>query len=88
MKRPTPAKIPREITRPCLDCQGGFVTEINGAYMRQERQAAHVTLLQAASACGIGTSQLSRMERGEDTFQRGYADICARLYALRRRSGE
>ena len=82
-----PSKIPRETTRPCLDCQGGFVTEINGAYMRQEREEAHVTLSQAADACGVSRQHMSRIERGEETFQRGYAEICERLFARRRRAG-
>lgn len=60
---------------------------INPAYMKQKRIAAHVTQSQAASACGISTSHMSRMERGEETFQRGYAAICERLFERRRRSG-
>lgn len=84
MKR---SAVPREIKRPCLDCHGGFVTEINGAYIRQEREEAHVTVAQAAQACGVSRQHMSRMERGEETFQQGYALICERLFALRRRSG-
>lgn len=88
MKRAAAApKIPREIKLPCRDCQGGFVTEINGAYMRGEREAAHVTVDQAARACGVSRQHMSRMERGERPFERGYADICERFFTLRRRSG-
>ena len=83
-----PSKITREITRPCLDCQGGFVTEINGLFIRQERIAAHVTTSQAARACGVTRQHMSRMERGEETFQPGYAGICERLFARRQRSGD
>lgn len=61
---------------------------INPAYMRQERLDAHVTLSQAAGACQVSRQHLSRMERGEETFQRGYAEICERFYARRMRSGE
>lgn len=79
--------LPREITRPCPRCVDGIEVLINPAYMRQERLDAHVTLSQAALACGIGTSQLSRMERGEETYQRGYAEICLRFFQRRVRSG-
>ena len=55
--------------------------------MKQERIAAHVTVDQAARACGITRQHMNRMERGERTFERGYAEICERFFALRRRSG-
>jgi len=90
LSQPVPDQVlemARELTRPCTDCVDGFKKYINGQYMRKERRDAHVTLSQAAKACGIGTSQLSRMERGEETFQPGYAELLDRFYARRRRSG-
>lgn len=80
-------ELPREITKPCIECSGGVRVFINGEYMRRERLEAHVTLYQAAQACRIGTSQLSRMELGQETFQRAYAQACEALYARRRRAG-
>lgn len=82
------ALIPAEITRPCPRCADGIEVLVNPAYMRQERREAHVTLSQAASTCGISRQHMSRMERGDETFQRAYADICLRFYARRMRSGE
>lgn len=83
----TALAIPREITRPCPHCDGGFETFINGEFIRQERIEAHVTLSQAARACGISAAHMSRMELGGETFQRGYAEICERLFERRRRAG-
>lgn len=80
--------LPREITKPCSECDGGVRVFINGEYMRQERLAAHVTLSQAAQACRVSRQHMSRMERGEETFQRVYAEICERFFARRRRAGE
>lgn len=83
----TYSAIPRVITRPCTECRDGVVVQINGLFIRQEREEAHVTVAQAARACGVTRQHMGRMERGEETFQRGYAEICERLFAKRRRAG-
>lgn len=89
MARMGVSDLPREIRRRCLrQCASGEEVIINPEYMRQERKDAHVTLSQAASSCGISRQHMSRMERGDETFQRGYAEICERFYARRMRSGE
>lgn len=75
-----PEDQPREITL--------LEVRINGLYMREKRNEAHVTLSQAAQNLGISRQHLSRMERGTEKFQRSYAEACERFYARRMRAGE
>ena len=94
MKRAAAAKIPREvtrpaITRPCPACHGeGTVTVLDGRHFRKLRELSGVTLTEMARICDVSRPHLSRMERGEQTFQPRFADLYQRLFDRRQKSGD
>ena len=86
MKRAAPAISPA-ITRPCAACNGsGTVTALDGRHFRRLRELSKVTLTEMARICRVGRSHLSRMERGQGTFQPRFAELYQRLFDRRQKS--
>jgi transcriptional regulator with XRE-family HTH domain len=80
--------IPRQIERECHDC-GGMTMAYNGAYFRNLREQAKLTLAEMARAIGgVTGSHLSRMELGYERFLEQYARAYERLFERRRKAGE
>jgi len=59
---------------------------LNGAYFRNLRQQAEITLGQMGRICGVSAGQLSKMERGSRRFLEAHAALYIRLFERRRRA--
>lgn len=84
------AAIPREIKSSCPTCSTpAAATALNPAYFRNLRERAGISQTEAAGACGISMSYLSRMELGVPgyPYQMRTAVLLERYVARRRKAG-
>lgn len=65
---------PREVIRPCPTC-GQDRRRPNGAFYRDLRMRAGVSLLDMARRCGVSVPHLSYMERGLRAFAKRIAEV-------------
>lgn len=86
-RRHVPPDIPRELPHVCAHC-GGDAPILNGAFYRNLRELAKLTLVEMGRVCQVGYGQLGRMERGEERFLPKYAALYLRLFERRRKAGD
>lgn len=79
--------IPRTLPHDCKEC-GGSAPVLNGAYFRNLRQLAKLTIKEMARVCGVSTAYLSRMELGEAPFSPKCGELYERLFERRRKAGD
>jgi hypothetical protein len=88
-RRSPSASIPREITRPCNECNGaGHGTVPNPEFFRRMRIRAGLTLKEMGRVLGVSYSAVSLMEHGRQAIRPEHVAIYDRLFERRRRAGE
>lgn len=83
---------PRELTRPCTECEGGIQRRPNPDWHRERRIEAKIRLTEMARIISlhrkVSVQFLSQIERGEKAFPPWIAKLYERMFLRYTRAGD